>query len=120
MILSTRRIIIVVSIYVYYKMSSQRVYEYGTGVRTGGLINCTANSGGTQLSGVTLYSVSIVNLSGNAPVWIGGIGSNAPTSGTGLVVYPGFGVDFKIDNLSKISVCAEASGNRISWAGVVR
>lgn len=104
-------------------MSSNRVFQFGTGLRTGVDIVCTGESGGTQLSSVTsginVFSIYLSNNSGNAPVRIGGTGVNAPVSGTGgMLLYGGDNVLLPIDNLADISVVAEVSGQKVSWVGI--
>ena len=106
-------------------MSSQRVYQYGTGIRTGPPIVCTGVSGGTalsaQTSGLNVFSVILTNTSGNSPVWIGGAGANAPVSGgPGIALYAGQSITLPIDNLADISVVAETSGQKVSWIGFAK
>jgi hypothetical protein len=100
---------------------ASRTYEYGTSLLTGPLCVASAASGGTQLGSGSVFSVSVVNISGNNPVWLGGNSvSFAPVSGFGLILYGGAAVDIRVDRVDDIRVCAETSGNQVSWLGVVR
>lgn len=103
-------------------VAATRVYEYGTGLVAGPLVACTAASGGTRISGsANIFSITVMNISGNSPVWIGGNGlGTSPISGTGLILYGGASIDLRVDNSADVFVCAEASGQNVSWCGVLR
>lgn len=102
-------------------MSASRYYEYGTRLLTGPLCTATASSGGSQLGSGSVFSVSIINISGNAPVWVGGNASGvSPYSGFGMILYPGAAIDLKVDRVDDVAIFAETSGQKVSWLGVVR
>lgn len=102
--------------------TARRVYEYGGQVATGGLVTCSIESGGTRISGSSnLFSLVITNISGNSPVWIGSNTVNSsPVSGTGGILYGGASIELRVDNTADINVCAEVSGQKISWLGLIR
>lgn len=94
--------------------------EFGTSLRTAGLTQATSLSGGVLLGSGAVFSVTMISISGNAPMWVGGVGSFAPFSGTGLIVYPGSAVSLKVNAVDTIRVFAETSGQKVSWLGVVQ
>ena len=81
-------------------------------------------SGGTQLGNVqVIHGVTIKNLSGNGPVWVGGIGANAPFADTGFPLQaPMSGnetqIYLQVQSLSGVRVYANTSGQFVSWIGV--
>lgn len=68
--------------------------------------------GGTQLSSGVIIAVTIENIPGNDPMWIGGPGVN---SGTGYLIVAGNCKDINIDNLNKVHLFAQTSGQYVSW-----
>jgi hypothetical protein len=102
-------------------MTATRTYEYGTSIITGPLCRATASSGGSVLGSGSVFSVSLINISGNNPVWVGAnVPGYQPVSGYGAIVYGGSAVDVRVDRVEDIMVCAETSGQMVSWFGVVR
>ena len=100
---------------------ASKTYEYGTALLTGPLCTATASSGGSVLGSGSVFSVSVVNISGNNPVWVGANASGyQPVSGYGLILYGGAAIDIRIDRVDDIRVCAETSGQMVSWLGVIR
>lgn len=98
--------------------SGDNVFEHGSALITNPMRQATNASGGVILSSGSVFSVTVNSMSGNAPVWIGGTGSQAPFSGKGLQVYGGGSVSLKIDSVDDIRVFAEVSGQLVSWIGV--
>jgi hypothetical protein len=66
----------------------------------------------TQLSSGAIISVTVENIPGNDPVWIGSVGVN---SGTGYLLIAGNCKDINIDNLNKVYLFATTSGQSVSW-----
>ena len=68
--------------------------------------------GGTQLSSGVIIFTTVESIPGNDPMWIGKVGVN---SGTGYLLVAGNNVDINIDNLNKIYLFAQTSGQFVSW-----
>lgn len=68
--------------------------------------------GGTQVSSGMIISVTLESIPGNDPMWIGAVGIN---SGTGYLLVAGNCKDINIDNLNKVYVFAQTSGQFVSW-----
>lgn len=100
--------------------SGDSVFEHGSTLITNPMRQVTNASGGVVLSSGSIFSVTINNESGNAPVWIGGTGAQAPFSGKGLHVYGGGSISLKIDSVDDIRVFGETSGQFVSWLGIVK
>ena len=100
---------------------ASRTYEYGTSLITGPLCRPISASGGSILGSGSVFSISVVNISGNNPVWVGANASGyQPASGNGLILYGGAAVDIRVDRVEDVMICAETSGQMVSWLGVVR
>ena len=98
-------------------ISGNNVKEYGSTVKTGGWIQIHGASGGQQLSGATCFAATIRSHSGNALMLVGGIGAQAPVSGTvGLHLFGGESYEARVSNLNTISIVAHTSGQFISYA----
>ena len=94
-------------------------YNYGTVIRTTSGTIATSLSGGTELGSGITNKFTIRNLSGNAPVYIGGTGSEAPFSGKGMILFGNESQEFEVDNFNRMRVFAVTSGQRvrvIGWA----
>lgn len=68
--------------------------------------------GGTQLSSGVIVFVTVESIPGNDPMWIGAPGIN---SGTGYLLVAGNNKDISIDNLNKVWLFAQTSGQLVSW-----
>lgn len=102
-------------------MSAQRVYEYGTTLLTGPLVNVTGISGGGFLGSGAAFSVTVLNISGNNPMWVGANASGqTPVSGTGFILYAGASLSLRVDNIGDVKIMAETSGQLVSYIGVGR
>lgn len=99
-------------------ISGQNTVEFGAGITANVDTQCTSLSGGTELYSGVIFSVSIVNLSGNQPVRVGGTGTNSPNSGRGIILYAGAAWDVRVNNLNQVRVYASRSGEFVSWAAV--
>jgi len=100
---------------------ASRTYEYGTSLITGPLCTASASSGGSILGSGSVFSISLINISGNNPVWVGANASGyQPVSGNGMILYGGAAIDIRVDRVEDVMICAETSGQMVSWLGVVR
>ena len=77
----------------------------------------TAASGGTQLQSFDCGFVSILNLSGNGDMFVGGIDTDAPHSGRGWLLIGNVERDFRVNNAAALRVCASISGQLICYTG---
>jgi len=77
-----------------------------------GYTQITNTAGGTQLSSGVIIFTTVESLPGNDPIWIGAIGVN---SGTGYLLVAGNNIDIGIDNLNKVYLFAQTSGQFVSW-----
>jgi len=98
-----------------------RSFEVGSSLMTGGLTQVNEFSGGVFLGSGAVFSVLVSNISGNAPVWIGGTsGANVPTSGRGLILYGGAApTEIRINSVDKIKITG-VSGQLVSWVGLLK
>lgn len=96
-----------------------RSFEVGSSLMAGGVTQVNELSGGAFLGSGAVFSVLVRNLSGNAPIWIGGTsGTNMPVSGRGLILYGGEPpVEIKVNSVDDIRV-AGTSGQLVSWVGL--
>lgn len=69
-------------------------------------------SGGVIISSGTIIRVSLQNIPGNDIVWLGATGVN---SGTGYLLVAGNEKQINIDNLNKVCVYAQTSGEYICY-----
>lgn len=92
--------------------------DYGTVIRTTSGTIITSLSGGTELGSGVVINLTVRNLSGNAPMYIGGTGSEAPFSGKGMILFGNESQVFDIDNFNKIRLFANTSGQRVRVIGV--
>jgi hypothetical protein len=102
-------------------ISGNNITEFGSSLRTAAAVIVTSASGGVELSsGVILHAlVRGLNVNSGA-LYLGGTGTNAPFSGQGLVLAPADPpVMIRVDNLNDVRVFAQASGDRVSFTGVV-
>jgi len=87
-----------------------------TTIPTAGIFVVTAASGGATLPPQAVISVTIKAMSENSGnIHIAG---TALQSGEGFVLEPGEAVNIDIDNLNKIYVLAEVSGDRVTYLAV--
>jgi hypothetical protein len=69
-------------------------------------------AGGTQLSSGVIIFTTVASIPGNDPMWVGSIGVN---SGTGYLLVAGNNMDINIDNLNKVWLFAQTSGQNVCW-----
>jgi hypothetical protein len=98
-----------------------RSFEVGSSLITGGLTQVNEFSGGGFLGSGAVFSILISNISGNAPIWIGGTsGTSVPTSGRGLILYGSDPpVEIRVNSVEDIKVTG-VSGQLVSWVGLVK
>ena len=74
-------------------------------------INVNSASGGSQLESAPVGKVFLRSESGNAPMWWGGTGGDAPYSGHGYPLYGGEqSIPIPVTNFSAIQIVAAISG----------
>lgn len=83
----------------------------------------TAASGGTQLADVPVGKLYIQSLSGNGIMYVGGIDTDAPFSGRGIMlksddINPN-PLELPISNANKVRICATVSGQLVSYWGFI-
>lgn len=99
--------------------SGNSAFEYGTAIRTNVPTVIASLSGGTELSSGVVFSVTIRNASGNAPMWIGGAtGTDVPNSGKGMILFGNESQTYKLDNFNKVRAFARTSGQLLYFTGV--
>jgi hypothetical protein len=82
--------------------------------------NITGASGGTQLADVQVGQLYIQSLSGNSVMYVGGVGTDAPFSGRGIILYSNRApLMLPISNANKVSVYATTSGQMITYWGFI-
>ena len=98
-----------------------RSFEVGSSIITAGLTQVNELSGGVFLGSGAVFSILVSNISGNAPVWIGGTsGTSVPVSGRGLVLYGGAPpIELRLNSVEDIRI-AGSSGNLVSWVGITK
>jgi hypothetical protein len=83
-----------------------------------GVLSVPANSGGTTLSSGEIVSVTIKALVKNSgDIYVGGA-DNPPYSGYGYCLEPGESWSIDVENLNKILVVAEVSGDKVTWGAL--
>ena len=98
-------------------------YDTGQSVNVGSvilappMIQISNTSGGTTLPNQPCVEITLENVSGNTPMFVGGIGSLAANSGIGYQLYGGNSLSRRIDNFNKVSVFATASGQFLAIIG---
>ena len=98
------------------KISGETVDIYTpTVVRVRAILIPTAGSGGTVLLSGDVKSATVKSLSGD--VWVGGA-TDKPYSGFGFLLAAGEAWSLDVDNFNAIYVCANTSGNFVSYGGV--
>lgn len=89
-------------------------------VRTGGLKDITAASGGEEICQVLcsgpVHSVIVKSLSGNDDIFIGGEDCK-PYSGFGFLLSAEEAINLDVCDVCDIWACANASGNRLTYIG---
>ena len=102
-------------------ISGNNVRTFGSSLQTGLMVTATSASGGAELGSGIVIGAKVRGLNANSGViFLGGTGGNAPFSGAGLVLAPADPpIDLEVDNLNDIRVFASASGDRVSFAGIV-
>lgn len=87
-------------------------------VEISNIVTPTASSGGSVLGSGAVTTVVIKNLSGNADIWIGssGIGKQ-PYSGYGFSLADQEAITIEINQLNSLYVCANVSGEAVSFVG---
>lgn len=93
-------------------------FDFGTVIRTTSGTIVTSLSGGTELGSGIVINVTVRNLSGNGPMYIGGTGTEAPFSGKGMILFGNESQTYDIDNFNKIRLFANTSGQRVRVIGV--
>jgi len=87
-------------------------------INIGAFATPTAESGGTQLSSGAVHSVIIRNMSGNQDVFVGGSGNTTnPYSGYGYCLEMDEKLTIDVQNFSEISLCANISGQLVTYMG---
>ena len=99
--------------------SGDNFKEFGSSLLNGGSTVITSLSGGTALASGSVFKVTVRSISGNNVMWIGGTGSNAPFSGSGLILYGGEAYTAPVNNPASIQIFAATSGQRIHYIGMV-
>ncbi len=83
----------------------------------------TAASGGTRLAPIQVGKLLIQSLSGNGIMYVGGVDTDAPFSGRGIILYSSdinpIPLELPISNANSVSVCATVSGQLISYWGFI-
>jgi hypothetical protein len=77
-----------------------------------GYSQITSTVGGRQISSGVVIFVTVESIPGNDPMWVGKVGVN---SGTGYLLVAGNNIDISIDNLNKVYLFAQTSGQFVSW-----
>ena len=93
-------------------ISGQFVSAVAPTLLRNGYSQITHTSGGVQLSSGVVIFVTVESIPGNDPIWIGNAGVN---SGTGYLLVAGNNIDISIDNLNKVWLFAQTSGQFVSW-----
>lgn len=101
------------------RISGEVVHDFGTQIVTTNLVTAIGTSGGTQLPTQQCIRCRVRNLSGNAPMFVGGVGGQAPFSGKGQVLYGGEVRDYDVNNFNAISVFAVQANQQVSVDGVL-
>lgn len=90
-------------------------------LKNGYPMSISAASGGTQLPSLAITKVTLVNLSGNGVMFVGGNSDDAPFSGRGFWLWPQNVPPHEhtcyIDDLSKVQVCSTISGQLLQYIG---
>ena len=62
----------------------------------------------------------VQSVSGNGVMYIGGVDTDAPFSGRGILLYPSVTpLELPISNANKVSICASISGQLVSYWGFI-
>jgi len=93
------------------KISGERVVTNLPAAITQGRVQAPSTSGGVALSSGEIISVDIRSLPGNGSVWFG----SSPYSGYGYLLLGGESREVKIDNLNKVRVFAQISGQYVIY-----
>jgi hypothetical protein len=92
-----------------------------TSVRSRALLPISNGSGGTVLLSGDVISATLRNIevSGN-PMYVGGIGTEAPFSGKGFFLQGGDGITLNVNNFNQVQVfnATATSGKLLSYIGV--
>lgn len=83
------------------------------------LLAITSNSGGVQLTSGDCSSMVLKNLVGNADMYVGGSGIEAPFSGNGFPLGGGEAVTMTLSNFNAVRVFASNSGQFVGYFGIV-
>ena len=94
------------------QISGQFVSSLAPALLRNGYSRIGSIGGGIQLSSGVIISVTLESIPGNDPMWVGGSGVN---SGTGYLLVGGNCKDINIDNLNKVYLFAQTSGQFVSW-----
>jgi hypothetical protein len=79
----------------------------------------TGDSGGNILWSGDVVGVTLKALSRNSgDVFVGG-STHPPSSGVGFILQPGEATSIDIDNMGQVRLCAQVSGDKITFMGVV-
>jgi hypothetical protein len=97
-----------------------RSFEVGSSLGISDMTRVSSVSGGVFLGSGSAFSILIANVSGNAPMWIGGSsGTNVPVSGHGMLLYGGaLPLELRLNAVDDIKVVADISGQFVSWAAL--
>jgi len=101
----------------------------GSGFYTTSNITVSSVSGGTTLASGNVIELTLQNLSGNTPIYVGaGSGSanlltnpnpNFANSGVGLIIYGGTERTFRLSNPNQLSVYGTTSGQTVGVGGII-
>jgi len=98
-------------------ISGDKVYDMGTTIVTANWVSLSTASGGTQLPNQACLEVTVRSISGNAPIFLGGIGAHAPVSGKGQILYGGEARSYRVDNFNAIRAVATRAGDMLALDG---
>jgi len=107
----------VVSGQVIAKVSGEIVdLKVPTSVTSGGIFTVTGASGGAILTSGPCISVTIKSISRNSgDIYVAG---NSMQSGQGFVLEAGEAVNLDVDNMGRVNLLAQISGDRVTFVGV--
>ena len=93
-------------------ISGQLVGSLAPTLLRNGYTQIKSTVGGTQLSSGVVIFTTVESIPGNDPIWLGSFGIN---SGTGYLLVAGNNIDISIDNLNKVYLFAQTSGQFVSY-----
>ena len=97
---------------------SGQITSVGTSFLPNALTQVNDLSGGVLLPSGAVFSMVVLNMSGNGPIWLGGTGSKRAISGTGPILYASQSIALGLNNFNLVSVFGITSGNYVTSWGV--